>query len=107
VTEERPKERRKVYTREFKLEAVRLAVAGETSVAQVARDLGINENTLHKWKQQLRADPEQAFPGRGRLKPQDEELRRLRRETLKLRQEVLFLKKAAVWLAQEAHPSTD
>lgn len=107
MAEERPKEKRRIYTREYKLEAVRLATAGDTTVAQVARDLGINENTLHKWKQQLREDPEQAFPGKGRLKPGDEELRRLRRENLRLRQEVAFLKKAAVWLAQEAHPSTD
>jgi transposase len=107
MAEERPKEKRRIYTREFKLEAVRLATTGDVSVAQVARDLGVNENTLHKWKQQFRDDPEQAFPGKGRLKPQDAELHRLRRENLRLRQEVAFLKKAAVWLAQEAHPSTD
>lgn len=107
MAEERPTEKRKVYTREFKLEAVRLANAGGTSIAQVARDLGINENTLHKWRQHAQQDAEQAFPGRGRLKPQDEENRRLRRELQKARQEIAFLKKAAVWLAQEAHPSTD
>lgn len=107
MAEGRQQERRKVYTREFKIEAVRLADTGGTSVAQVARDLGINENTLHKWRQHARRDAEQAFPGRGRLKPQDEETRRLRRENLRLRQELAFLKKAAVWLAQEAHPSTD
>ena len=107
MAEERPREKRKVYTREFKLEAVRLASEDGVTVAQVARDLGVNENTLHKWRQQQQEDPEQAFPGKGRLKPQDEELRRLRRENQRLRQEVAFLKKAAVWLAQEAHPSTD
>ena len=101
------KEKRRVYTREFKLEAVRLASEDGISVAQVARDLGVNENTLHKWKQQLREDPEQAFPGKGRMKPLEDENRRLRRELQKARQEVVFLKKAAVWLAQEAHPSTD
>lgn len=107
MAEERQREKRKVYTREFKLEAVRLASEDGITVAQVARDLGVNENTLHKWRQQLQDDPERAFPGKGRLKPQDEELRRLRRENQRLRQEVAFLKKAAVWLAQEAHPSTD
>jgi len=101
------KEKRKVYTREFKLEAVRLASEDGVTVAQVARDLGVNENTLHKWRQQLQDDPEQAFPGKGRMKPLADENRRLRRENLRLRQEVAFLKKAAVWLAQEAHPSTD
>lgn len=104
---ELPKEKRKVYTREFKLNAVRLATEGDHSVAQTARDLGINENTLHKWRQQFRGDPQDAFPGKGRLKPQDEELRQLRRENQRLRQERDFLKRAAVWLAREAHKSTD
>jgi transposase len=98
---------RKTYTLEFKLNAVRLTTEGGHSVAQVARDLGVNENTLHKWRQQLRADPKQAFPGKGHLKPLEEESRRLRRENLRLRQENAFLKRAAVWLAREAHGSSD
>jgi len=98
---------RKTYTREFKLNAVRLTTAGDVTVAQVARELGIHENTLHKWRQQLRADPKQAFPGKGRLKPDEEEVRRLRRENLRLKQENEFLKRAAVWLAREAHGSSD
>jgi transposase len=102
-----PEKKRKVYTREFKTEAVRLAAESGQPARQVARDLGINENTLWKWRKQLKDDPQTAFPGRGRLKPQDEELRRLRRENQVLRQERDFLKKAAVWLAQEAHSSTD
>lgn len=101
------KEKRKVYTREFKFEAVELANADGASVAQVARDLDVNENTLHKWRQQLKRDSDHAFPGKGRMKPLEDENRRLRRELQKARQEVAFLKKAAVWLAQEAHPSTD
>ena len=99
--------RRKVYTREFKVEAVRLATESGKSLAAVARDLGINENTLWNWRKELRADPRDAFPGKGRMKPLEEENRRLRRENLILRQERDFLKRAAVWLAQEAHPRTD
>lgn len=106
MTEQSKPDVRKNYTREYKLEAVRLTTEGGISVAQAARDLGINENTLHKWRQQLSADCEQAFPGKGKLKPQDEELRRLRRENQTLRDEVKFLKRAAVWLAREAHGST-
>jgi transposase len=94
---------RKVYTREYKIEAVRLTTEGGVSVAQAARDLGVNENTLHKWRQQLGADPQQAFPGKGHMKPLEEENRRLRRENAILREERDFLKKAAVWLAREAH----
>jgi transposase len=99
--------RRRVYDREFKVEAVRLTTENGKSLAQVARDLGINENTLWNWSRQLRSDPQTAFPGKGRMKPTEEENRRLRRENQVLRQERDFLKKAAVWLAQEAHPSTD
>jgi transposase len=102
--EEKP---RRKYTREFKLEALRLAAESGHSVAQVARDLGIPDNTLFRWRQQLKNDPQAAFPGKGRLKPEQEELRRLRRENKLLQQERDFLKKAAVWLAQEAHRSTD
>lgn len=98
---------RRSYTREFKLNAVRLVSGGGLSVAQVARDLGVDENTLHKWRRRLAEDAEQAFPGKGRLKPADEELRRLRRENQTLRDEVKFLKRAAVWLAREAHGSSE
>lgn len=101
------KKKRKIYTREFKVEAVKLATETGQSVSRVARDLGLNENTLWRWRRQLKDDPQTAFPGRGRLKPQEEELRRLRRENQILRQERDFLKKAAVWLAREAHSSTD
>ena len=101
------RESRKTYTREFKLNAVRLTTEGGHGVAQVARDLGINENTMYKWRQQLRADPKQAFLGKGNLKPIEEEDRRLRRDNLRLQQENAFLKRAAVWLAREAHGSSD
>ena len=50
-TEKKP---RKTYTREFKVEAVRLTTEGGIKVAQAARDLGINENTLHIWRRQFR-----------------------------------------------------
>jgi transposase len=102
--EKRP---RKTYTREFKLNAIRLTTERGIPVAQAARDLGINENTLHLWRKEYRADEAGAFPGRGRLKPADDELRQLRRENQTLRDEVKFLKRAAVWLAREAHRSTE
>lgn len=98
---------RKTYTREFKLNAIRLTTTGGVSVVQAARDLGICENTLHKWRQEARRDPAGAFPGKGHLKPLEEENRRLRRENRILQDEVKFLKRAAVWLAREAPKSTD
>lgn len=106
MTEQPQFEVRRSYTREYKLEAVRLATTGERSITQVAHDLGIDRKTLYKWRQKLAADPQQAFPGKGRLKPEDEEVRRLRRALARAEQERDFLKKAALWLAQEAHGST-
>ena len=83
---------RKQYSAEFKREAVRLVTDKGLSLAQAARDLGLNDNLLGRWKKQLESDGEQAFPGQGQ--PRDEELARLRREVEVLRQERDILKKA-------------
>lgn len=93
---------RKNYTREFKIEAVQSTTAGGQSVAQVARDLGLNENTLHNWRRQFRQWGAGPNAGREAL-TQAEEIQRLRKELAKVREERDFLKKAAVWLAREAH----
>lgn len=82
------------YTREFKEDAVRLVTDKSIPVARVAVDLGIHENTVYKWLRQYKADPERAFPGKGRLKPQDEELHKLQRENEVLKEEREILKKA-------------
>jgi len=86
--------KRRQYTREFKVEAVKLVTEGGMTIAQVSRDLGIGQNVLQRWKQQFTADPVQAFPGQGNLKPEAEELRQLRLENARLRQERDILKKA-------------
>lgn len=92
-------EPKRKFTREFKLEAVRLATSGEKPLAQVTSELGILPNLLRNWRRQAegRAGRPVAdvFPGHGRLPSQDEELRRLRREVETLRQEYDFLKKTA------------
>jgi transposase len=81
---------------------VRLTTEGGVSAAQAARDLEINESTLHNWRRQFRQWG--AGPGAGKeALSQAEEMQRLRRENAKLREERDFLKKAAVWLAKEAH----
>lgn len=86
--------KRKTYNKQFKLDAVRLIVEEGRSVASVARDLGINENSLHHWKKQIQNDGKDAFPGHGKLKGDDEELRRLRRELEEAKEERDILKKA-------------
>lgn len=82
------------YTREFKLEAVRLSETTEKTVAQIARDLGVPEWVLYRWRHELREQPEQAFPGKGHQSELEEENRRLRRELELLKQEREILKKA-------------
>lgn len=79
--------KRKQYTREFKREAVRLAEESERSAAAVARDLGIHPNNLYKWRQQLDAEGEAAYPGHGNVRTSDDEVRHLRRELEQVRQE--------------------
>ena len=82
---------RKVYTEEFKREAVRLAKE-RGNIAQTARDLGISDNTLQGWKGQMDKTPDNPFPGNGN--PRDAELAQLQRENARLKEEVEILKKA-------------
>ncbi len=86
--------KRRSFSREFKVEAVRLMAEGGLSIAQASRDLGIRESVLSRWKKQFEEAPQEAFPGKGRLRPQDEELARLRKENELLREERDILKKA-------------
>jgi transposase len=94
-------QKRKTYTREFKIEAIELAETGDKPIAQIERDLGLSSGQIHHWKRQLKRDGEEAFPGKGHLKAQDEQIRQLRRENEILRQERDILKKAITIFAQE------
>ena len=77
--------KRKQYSSEFKREAVQLVTQGGLSIAQAARDLGLNDNMVSRWKKESEQNGQRAFPGQGH--PHDEELSRLRRENEVLRQE--------------------
>lgn len=93
---------RRQFTREFKIEAVRLVRERGVSVAQAARDLDVHENVLRKWVKEFGTDPGQAFPGHGQMRPEQLEIERLRREVAKLKAERDILKKAAAYFAREA-----
>jgi transposase len=93
---------RRKFSREFKLEAVRLVRERGVTVAQAARDLDVHENVLRKWVREFDADPRQAFPGPGQMKPEQLEIGRLRKEVAKLKAERDILKKAAAYFAKEA-----
>ena len=93
---------RRRFSREFKVEAVRQVVDAGRPLAQVARELGISASVLRRWKQRFEGDPSEAVLGNGRMKAEDDELRRLRREVVRLRQERDFLKKTAAFFARES-----
>jgi transposase len=84
----------KTYTREFKVEAVQLVKSSGKPMSQIARDLGISDSALYQWCKHLEKQGEQAFPGSGHQRVQEEEIRRLKRELDVTRQERDILKRA-------------
>ena len=94
-------ERRK-FTREFKLEAVKLIRDRGVAYAQASRELGVHQTVLRSWMKAFADDPAQAFPGHGQLKPEQAEIARLKREVTKLKAERDILKKAAAYFAKES-----
>jgi transposase len=93
--------KRKTYSREFKMEAVKLITEKGYSIAEASRNLGVDYSVLRRWKQQLATDPQNAFPGKGKLKADDEELRRLKRELDRVKEECDILKKALAYFAED------
>lgn len=85
---------RRHFDKAFKLEAINMIQEQGYSVSETADKIGVHENTLYKWLRQYRVDPENSFPGSGNLKPEEDELRKMRREIANLREENAILKKA-------------
>jgi len=94
--------RRRTFSREFKLEAVRLVKERVVAVAQAARDLDVRESVPRKWIRDFGSDPQHAFPGHGKVKPEQLEIVRLRKEFAKLKAERGILKMVAAFFAREA-----
>ncbi len=92
---------RKTYTREFKLEALRLADTSNRPITQVERELGLSQGTIAHWRHEVRQNGAEAFPGQGHLLPSEERLRQLERENAILRQERDILKKAIAVVSQK------
>ena len=92
---------RKSYSQEFKWEAVRLITEKGYSIVEASRNLGIEYSVLRRWKKQFTEDPQNAFPGKGRLKVDDEQLRRLQRELERVKEERDILKKALAYFAED------
>ena len=92
---------RRIYTPEFKAEAVKLVTEQGYSVAEAARSLGLNDNLIRTWKQALQGQGAAAFPGPGKLPAIEDELRRLRADNKRLLAERDILKKATAFFARE------
>jgi transposase len=92
----------RTYTGEFKIEAVSLLKRSGRTQAEIADALGISQTSLSRWKMELAEEGERAFPGRGRLAPEEERIRQLERENEILRQERDILKKAVTIFSQQS-----
>ncbi len=91
---------RRAFTPQFKKDAVALVLGGR-SVTVAARDLGIARSLLQRWKDQLEKDPREAFPGKGKLTSQAEELRTLQKKLRDVTEERDILKKALAYFADD------
>lgn len=100
------KQARRIYTREFKQEAVDLVTRSGKPMAEIERDLGLSKGLLKQWVCEAKQDGEQAFPGKGRLKADDEQVRRLERELAIVKEERDILKKAIVIFSQAPKRNT-
>jgi len=82
------------------IKAVLRVLSGETTVSKIAQELDVHYSTVRDWVRYYKKDGSNAFPGSGNLKPEDDEIRRLRRELVNLKEENEILKKAAVYFAK-------
>ena len=90
------------YTKEFKLEAIRLLNEKEKSTAEIARELGVKRTLLYRWRDELKQKADKAFKGPGRPQAEEmSELSRLRKENQELKEERDILKKAAAYFAKD------
>jgi transposase len=96
------KRARRQYTKEFKLEALRLCHQPGMGPSQVAEDLGINRSLLSSWAKQMKDSPKEAFRGHGTRTELEGENAALKRRIRVLEEERDILKKAATWFAKES-----
>ncbi len=95
-------QKRKHYSKQFKIDAVKLVTEQGFNVSEAARNLGIHHSSLRHWKKEFESDGNQAFPGKGNLSAEKDELNRLRKENKRLRMERDILKKATAFFAKES-----
>ena len=92
---------RKMYSKEYKLDAVSLVLDQGYIIAEAAKSLEINRSVLQRWIREFNSDDGQAFRGNGKLTPEQAEIRRLKEENRQLKMEKEILEKATVFFAKE------
>ena len=94
--------KKKSCPKQFKIDAVKLVTEQGYKASEAARNLGIHPNVLRHWVNRFKTDSNDAFPGKGHMTPENEELNRLRKENMRLQMEREILKKAAAFFAKES-----
>lgn len=94
------RQKRRRFSREFKLEAIRMVLEGGRKQVEVAQELGISPEVVYRWTREYRSDPKQSFPGNGNLKERDRLVEQLQRENARLKAELAFLKKVSAYFAK-------
>jgi transposase len=94
--------KKKSYSKQFKIDAVKLVTKQGYKISEAARNLDIHPNALRNWRNQFKTNSDEAFPGKGHMTSEKEELHRLRKENMCLRMEREILKKAAAFFAKES-----
>jgi len=94
--------KRKNYTKQFKLDTVKLIIEEKYSASEVSRNLGIGNGTVQRWVREYKSQQADAFTGNGRMSPEQEKIKKLEAEVKRLKMEREILKKATAFFVKES-----
>ena len=94
-------EKKRNYTKEFKVQACELVMKENLKVKSVSERMGINQVMLYRWIDEYKTYGEEAFIGKGHLRPEEAKIKKLQKENEELREQIEILKKAAAYFAKE------